>query len=136
MKRRTPLRKTSVWAKGRRVFVVGRDTEAGKKLLEQGFAKLPRGKPLRRVGARAKREAPALAAARAEVLARCGATPERHGVGVCERCGRHATIEPHHKLRNPRVHDPKEMAGLCRKCHRGVETHAVKDWREWIRERR
>lgn len=87
---------------------------------------------LRKRGARAEREAEALAEFRRAVLARAR--------WVCERCSERAGFMPytwlhaHHIKPRSRggTHDPENGAALCGYCHMGVHSHTVKDWRSWI----
>ena len=85
-----------------------------------------RRKPLRRIGARAKREASALAAFRAAVLKRAA--------GRCERCGKAGKLHVHHI--RPRSRGGKHVlengAALCPRDHRAVHDHTVPDFRRWI----
>lgn len=99
-------------------------------------ATLRRSTPLAQVGARAEREAIAIARFRRGVLARCR--------GYCERCGCYdARLEAHHIVPRSRgagwkhLHHPEvNGAGLCsgeRGCHQLVHLHEVSDWARWLR---
>lgn len=60
---------------------------------------------------------------------------ELSNFGRCERCGEAKRLDAHHMARNPKVHDPARMAGLCSGpdgCHMAVEDHRADDWEEWI----
>lgn len=63
----------------------------------------------------------------------------RESRGVCQRCHRQPQhLEVHHlvpRARAPRwpgLHDTKNLAALCRGCHRAIHAAAVPDWRRWI----
>ena len=78
---------------------------------------------LRKVGARALREADELQAFRAD-------PPER-----CERCNKRRPLDAHHLRPRSRggKHTPDNRAFLCRPCHRGVHDRALPDSERWIR---
>jgi len=106
---------------------------------------MPRGSGLSRstriakVGARAKREAPALAIFRFEVLLRAG--------GHCERCGRARELDAHHMLSRargrgwPLLHDATANgAALCSRryadgCHRLLHDGKLPDEARWLKTR-
>lgn len=82
---------------------------------------------LRKVGARARREAANLRAFRKAILERAA--------GKCERCGRACRdLEAHHRLPRARggAHAPSNGAGLCWQCHDSVHDRTALDWREWV----
>lgn len=92
----------------------------------------PRRHGLRRRGARAEREAEALAQFRLGLFERA--------MGRCERCKlpahpayKPSWLHPHHRLPRARggTHELSNGAALCGKCHRFIHDHAVDDWREW-----
>lgn len=82
--------------------------------------------PLRRYGARAQREAEALAAFRAAVLAR----------GRCEveGCRRTKRLEAHHIKPRSRggKHEAANGLALCSEHHRAIHDHSLKDWRRYV----
>lgn len=89
-------------------------------------AKLNRGRRLRQVGKRAKRESHELIAFRLAVLKRAG--------WQCERCWRVQGLHAHHILPRSRggTHDPDNGACLCWRCH--FDVHERREpWRPWIR---
>ena len=99
---------------------------------------MERGGRLRKVGARAKRDAGALAEFRIAVLARAD--------GRCERCVRtDRALHAHHIVGRGRapgwalLHDAAvNGAALCcgeDGCHALVHRHAVEDWARWIKTR-
>ena len=57
---------------------------------------------------------------------------------TCQRCGRHAFLEAHHRDGNPANNDPGNLVTFCRKCH--IEAHRppvapdVAAWRELLRD--
>lgn len=86
--------------------------------------------PLRKVGARAKREADALREFRREVFERDRWT--------CRRCGvfwpKGVGLEAHHLLPRARggSHDPSNGAALCSSCHMGIHTGTAIDYERWL----
>lgn len=81
---------------------------------------------LRQVGARAKREAAALALFRRAVLERAG--------GRCERCGKAGRLHAHHIRPRSRggKHELANGAALCPACHGSTHDHTAPDWRRWV----
>lgn len=86
--------------------------------------------PIKRVGARARREADALRAFRREVFARAKWTCERCGVFWPKTVG----LEAHHRLPRSRggTHDPSNGNALCWQGHQSIHDHAVPEWRDFI----
>lgn len=91
---------------------------------------LRRTSKLRRVGARAAREAQALQDFRREVFKRAEY--------CCERCGvfwpKGVGLEAHHRLPRARggSHDPSNGAALCFSCHIGVHAGTAADYERWL----
>lgn len=109
--KRTPLRRRNPLRRVPRATV-----EAFDRLLANiVWDRKPR-KRLRKVGARSKREAPALAAGRKAALERAGHR--------CERCGKTRGLHCHHKVRRSRapgwagLHKAGNLEVLCAACHR------------------
>ncbi len=109
---------------------------------------LKRKSPLRRQGARAKRQESAEREFRRAVLERCTVSqPARSSDGLlmprlyqCERCKRRQfqELDAHHLKPRSRggKHEASNGAGLCGGpdgCHRKIHDHVVADWREWVR---
>lgn len=97
--------------------------------------------PLRRVGARKKRERRDERSFQRAVIARAK--------GRCERCRRRPdldeclALEAHHIVPRSRapgwefLHDPKNGAALCggpAGCHAAVHDHRAHDWPRWLRD--
>jgi len=98
-----------------------------------------RGHPLKRTrikarGKRAEREAEALEAFKAAVYLRAGAKPDDpFHVGLCARCRQPRPLQAHHRLTNPRVHNPEQGEALCLRCHiYDIHGHEGQDWADWF----
>lgn len=99
--------------------------------------------PLRRYGARAKRDAAALAEFRLLVHTRAlwsyGPYTHLHPkLYKCERCKRITeTIHAHHIVSRARggAHEESNGAALCFTCHREVHDH-IGEWKRWLKSRR
>lgn len=127
--------------------------------LERGDSRMKR-TPLKRWGARKKREGPEEAAFWRAVLKRCrvlqvvvmdGTRVRRVWVHRCERCrmtervdahGRYVgwRVRAHHIVMRSRapgwadLHNPeKNGAGLCEPCHDAVHAHTATDFKRWLR---
>lgn len=93
---------------------------------------LPRGKPLRRVGARGRVTREVLAQVRPLVLARDGHR--------CRRCKdpRCRPLDMHHVRARSQggTHTLANLVTLGRRCHELVTTHRAPDWRRWVSTRK
>lgn len=105
--------------------------------MKRGESKLSRGKRLRQVGRRAKRERDELKRARLIVL--------ENAAGLCARCGERRELEVHHvkarsqRERGEKIHAVSNLRALCagpQGCHARVTRHEVPDWRDWISSRK
>lgn len=95
---------------------------------------LPRREPLKKRGARSKREAADLERFKQAIYLRCGADPaDPFHTGICQECKQARPLHAHHMKTNPRVHQVKFGAGLCFKCHIfGVHEHELAHWKKWL----
>lgn len=94
---------------------------------------IARGKPLRKVGKRSKRDAPAVKAFREAVLARAK--------GKCERCGEARPLHAHHRKSRAQGggHEPSNGAALCagiNGCHMRAHRGELPDNAKWIESRK
>jgi hypothetical protein len=87
-------------------------------------------RPIPKVGAKTKRERPALDAARVVVKGRtwCQAHTllDAHGVPICGTLCVHQGSDPHHMWPEDRdcgIHDPRRMLLLCRTSHDWADAH-------------